>query len=36
MGVRRDRDTGEGRGNYMKRLTLGESHSDSAQEDCPR
>ena len=35
MGGRRDRDAREGRGNCVKCITLGESHSDSAQKDCP-
>ena len=36
MGVRGDRDAGKGRGNCTKHITLGESHSDSAQKDRPR
>ena len=36
MGARGDRDAGEGRGNCMKCITLGESHSDSAQKDRSR
>ena len=36
MGARGDRDAGEGRGNCTKHITLGESHSDSAQKDRAR
>ena len=36
MGVRRDRDAREGRGNCANCITLGESLSDNAQKDCPR
>ena len=36
VGMRGDRDTGESRGNCMECITLGEPHSDSAQEDRPR
>ena len=32
----REEIAGEGRGNCMKHITLGESHSDSAQKDRPR
>ena len=36
VGMRGDRDAGESRGNCMECITLGEPHSDSAPENCPR